>query len=51
MPPAGVTVAEPVVPPLHKAAVGVAEDVKDIGSAMVTFPTEEHPLASVTVTE
>ena len=50
MPPPATTVADPVLPPLQSASLGVAEEVSSAGSAIVTDAREVHPFASVTVT-
>src|SRR5678816_3779427 len=51
VPPAGVTVALPVAPPLHKTFVcAVMAAVSAAGSVIVAVAVVVHPLASVTVT-
>jgi hypothetical protein len=50
VPPDTVTVAEPVVPPLHNTLLTAVDVTKAVGSAIVTISVIVHPLASVTVT-
>ena len=48
-PPPAVTVALPVLPPLHNTGVDVALAVSNGGCVMVTVAMAVHPFASVTV--
>ncbi len=48
MPPVALTTTLPA-PPLHKAAVGVADTFNGVGSATLALAVALHPLSSVTV--
>ena len=50
MPPTAVTVADPLLPPLHDTLVEEIEAERAVGSPMITHFEIVHPLASVTVT-
>jgi hypothetical protein len=51
LPPAGVTVAVPLLPPLQETGVDDADAVRTAGSVTVADAVAEQPLLSVTVTE
>jgi hypothetical protein len=50
VPPPATTVAEPVLPPLQRTGVEVAEAVTTVGCVTVVEAVLVQPLASVTVT-
>jgi len=50
VPPEGVAVAVPFVPPLQPGSVPVAETVNAAGGTRVVLADMVHPLESVTVT-